>query len=42
MKLVSMILGRLFCELDRPILQLQEIRDSYRLLNVDARRLPAF
>jgi len=35
MRLVNLIFSRVFSDIDRPIGKLQEIRDSYRLLNVE-------
>jgi len=35
MRLVNLIIGRVFSDIDRPIGKLQEIRDSYRRLNVE-------
>jgi len=35
MMLMNLIFRRVFSDLDRPIGKLQEIRDSYRLLNVE-------
>jgi len=35
MRLVNLIFSRIFNEIDRPTEKLQEIRDSYRLLNVE-------
>jgi len=35
MRLINRYFGRLFRQLDEPILKLEEIRDSYRQLNVE-------
>ena len=35
MKLVDFLVGGLFGELDKSLKQLQEIRDSYRQLNIE-------
>lgn len=35
MNVINYLFGKLFCRMDRPLERLQEIRDSYRELNIE-------